>query len=680
MKKNLWYSIGFIICSSVLFVQAQAEESTFVDDDQAAELWDLGLEELANLRVYSVSKKQESLMTAPAAVHVLTSEDIRRSGATCIPEVLRLVPGLQVSQINANSWAITCRGFQNQFANKLLVLIDGRSVYNTQYSGVYWDVQDVILEDVERIEVVRGPGGALWGANAVNGIINIITKDASETQGTLIVAGKGTQDRGFGTVRYGGQLGEQAHYRLYLKYKDIKSSFQNTDSFTTLPQGAPNNPSPNPQNASFNDLGDDWNTCHSGGRLDWDKTDQDHITLSAHGYYGNVDQSSSRISLPFTFEGDYGETTQVSGGHVLGRWSHTQSESSDTSLQLYCNRLRRAQSNATQTDDTLDLDFQHRWALTQRHELVWGLGYRFNSNLSNNEGVVTFSPKRRDTQLFSSFIQDEIQLIQDRLSLIVGSKLEHNDYTGVELQPSVRMSWTPRSNHNVWGAISRAVRTPSRADNDLRVRAGSASLSGSDQFESETVIAYELGYRTQVTEKVTLDVATFYNDYDELRSKEHSDGTDPLDLYYDNLLSGETYGVEIATHVQPTEAWTLSTGYSFARIQLHCDSESGDTSSEQMEGNSPHNQVFVQSRHNLSNRLQCDALVFYVDNLPLMNIPAYTRLDLRLGYQVSDQLELSFIGQNLLDPKHLEFNSEENNSDTSGIIERALIARLTYRF
>ncbi len=423
-----------LTCSAV-----SAERSNGVD------LTELSIEEVLQLEVTSAAKKPQKLANTAAAIFAITADDIRRSGATSIPEALRMVPGLQVARIDANKWAITSRGFNGRFANKLLVLIDGRSVYTPSFSGVYWEVQDTLLADVDRIEVIRGPGAALWGANAVNGIINIITKHARDTRGSLLTAGAGTEERGFGSLRYGTALSDAAFLRFYAKYFNRDSSVD--------PEGQ--------------DTSDAWEMVRSGLRLDWQLTDHDDLTVQGDVYHGDAAQT---LSLP-SFLPPFRERRTVdidwAGGNLLARWQHRFSELSNLTLRAYYDRTDRDEKDIIrETRDTFDLDVQHQFSWGSRQDIIWGLGYRFTDDKFTSSPFITIQPNSRSQHLFSAFVQDDITLIKDRLHVILGSKFEHNDYTGFEIQPTARLLWTPHKRHTVWTSISRAVRTPSRGDND----------------------------------------------------------------------------------------------------------------------------------------------------------------------------------------------------------------------
>ena len=417
-------------------------------EEREEDLTTLGLEELMNIEVTSVSKKLEKRSGAAAALYVITEEDIRRSGATSIPEALRLVPGVEVSRIDSNKWAIGVRGFGSRLARSMLVLIDGRSVYTPLFAGTYWEVQDTLLEDIDRIEVIRGPGGTLWGANAVNGVINIITKHSRDTQGLLATAGGGTEERAFGSARYGGTLGETFTYRLYGKYFDRDGGF--------VPRG---------------DDYDAWSMSRGGFRTDWAMGPQDTLKVQGDLYDGDAGQHAviTRFRPPFTQVVE--DDATLSGANLLGRWRHEVSDRSDLALQAYYDNTYRREPSFRERRNTFDLDFQHRFGIPWRQEIIWGLGYRLTADNTGSVPTIVFRPRDRSDDLYSLFAQDEVTVIEDKLRLIVGSKFEHNDYSGFEFQPSGRLVWTPAGSHVVWGSISRAVRTPSRLDHDLELTA-----------------------------------------------------------------------------------------------------------------------------------------------------------------------------------------------------------------
>ena len=640
------------------------------------DLTELSLEQLMDIEVTSVSKKEERFFDAPSAVFVITQEDIRRLGATSIPEVLRIVPGLDVAQFDANKWAVSSRGFNKLFATKLLVLIDGRSVYTPLFAGVYWDVQDTLLEDIDRIEVIRGPGGTLWGANAENGVINIITKSAKDTHGALVTAGGGSAERAFGAVRAGAALPHDVHARVYAKYFD-RSSFP-------APPG--------------NRANDDWNAGRGGFRLDWDATSRDLVTLQGDIYRGDAGESVSSATLTPPFTEIINDDARIAGGNVLGRWTRHFAARSDLTLQLYYDRTEREEQLLRENRDTYDIDLVHGFTFGSRHEVLWGLGYRFTTDQILNSFHVSLEPQRRGLSLFSGFVQDEITLLDDALWLTLGTKVEHNDFTGFEVQPSGRLLWTPRPRHSLWAAISRAVRTPARAEHDLRFNTtvfptpdgtlNLVSIFGSPNFTSEELLAYEIGYRLQPTDRLFCDVATFYNSYDNLFTIEPGvpfmeDTPAPvhrvLPQIVSNKSSGEAYGVEVAANYTLMEPWRVAAGYTWFDMSVRADPTSRFTQVKDQEGDSPHNQFNARSYLNLPWNLRFDTAVYYVDNLPDQHVPGYIRLDLRLAWNITDRLELSAVGQNLSEARHAEFGNEISGSIATEV-PRSGYGKLTWRF
>ncbi len=642
IAKALGYT--FLLAAMTLSVVAQ---------EPNADLTSASLEDLMNIEVTSVSKKEEKLFQTAAAVYVITQEQIRRSGLTSLPELLRLVPGLHVGRIDGTKWAVSARGFNSRFANKLLVLIDGRSIYTPEFSGVYWEVQDVALESIERIEIIRGPGGTVWGANAVNGVINIITKRAEERQGGLITAGGGTEDRGFGTVRYGGQIGKQAYYTLNAKY------FKRNGLVDALGRNA----------------NDGQQALRGGGRLDWQLTEKDELTLQGDLYRTDLRENATAVSAAAPFAPFTNSPGRFMGGYALGRWRRDFSKHSDMALQVYYDRSRHDGSDLGTTTNTFDLDFQHHFVLGSRNDVVWGLGYRLiaDHNNSNSRSPVQFNPKEQTAGLASGFFQDEITVIKDRLKLTLGSKFESNEYTGFEVQPSARLLWTPSAHQTIWAAVSRAVRTPSRSSRGLQVNATAfpgaggrpniLAILGSPESGSEELVAHEIGYRAQPARKLSLDIATFYNVYDRLQTLEPDRPffqTDPqphviIPLYFKNLMRGETYGLEASANWNPSHKWKLSGGYSYLRMQLHRYTASRDSRSEGAEGQNPQHQFQVHSFLKLPRNLELDTSLYHVSRLVTDNIPSYTRLDARVGWRVNEGVELSVALQNLLQKQHLEF-------------------------
>lgn len=643
---------------------------------QIPDLADLSLEQLINVQVTSVSKKPENLSHAAAAITVISQDDIRRSGARTIAETLRMAPGLDVARVDSHTWAVSSRGFNDTFANKLLVLMDGRSVYTPLFSGVYWDVQDTMLEDIDRIEVIRGPGATLWGANAVNGVINVITKSAKDTQGGLAVAGGGTEELGFGALRYGGRLSEDAYYRVYTKYDSRDSS--------ATPDG---------------DTADDrWQMARAGFRIDWEATERSDVTFQGDTYGGQLNQT---YNFPTLTAPAYSETSSklvdVSGGNLIGRWKQELSGESDAILQLYYDYTRRKARNFyTEGRNTFDADLQHHLKLGERQDWVWGLGYRLSADEIDGSFLTSYSPRKRNTQLFNLYAQDDIELVRDRLNLTLGSKFEYNDYTGFEIQPGARLSWVLNDRNTIWASVARAVRTPSRAENDVRlvnsVNGGAPStvnsVFGSSDYKSEELIAYEVGYRVQPHKRLSFDLALFYNDYDDLRTTEFrrvfSDpslpGTpDVAQLNVDNRATGETFGGELTANWHATDWLHWRATYTLLEAHLHQKAGSNDNDAEDDEGKSPHHQFSVQSSLDLPWRMHLDTTVRYVDQLRELQVDSYFAVDMRLAWKPTRNLELSIVGQNLLDDRHPEFAPTIIPTQRTES-QRSIFGKITFEF
>src|SRR3989449_927945 len=535
------------------------------DSSLSAEaLKQLSIEQLMNLQVTSVSKRPERLSQTASAIQVITQEDIRRSGAASLPEALRLATNLQVAKVVPRQWAISARGFNSTTANKLLVLIDGRTVFTPLYSGVFWDVQEVPLADIDRIEVISGPGATLWGANAVNGVINVITKDAKETQGLLLSGGGGTEQRGFGTVRYGGALGSTVRARIY-------GTGFGRDA-TALPSGQ--------------DATDDWHMEQGGFRLDWDASPGNQVILHGDLYDGRIGQPSPAADIA------------VSGGNVMAKWSHTISEKSSLAAQLYYDRTHRDIPGIFGEDlDTYDVDLQHGTRLGARHDVVWGLGYRLINDRVANSALLAFLPSHVARQWFTGFVQDEIALVPNRLHVALGTKVEHNDYTGFEIQPSGRVNWRLSPSGTLWAAVSRALRSPSRIDRELFARVTvtpPSFLAGGPGFHSEEELAYELGFRHQQG-FLALSVATFYSRYHGLRSVEQVNPPAPDTLVIGNGQDGESYGGELTADYRVTDRCRLRAGYTELRVHVWPNPGSTDMSRGATESHTPDRQFFLNS-------------------------------------------------------------------------------------
>jgi iron complex outermembrane receptor protein len=646
----LLVSIYGLVCRNAL----GAAES---DSVSIRALKQLSIEELMNLDVTSVSKQPEPYGRAPAAIQVITQDQIRRSGASSIPEALRLADNLDVAQVNSHDWAISARGFNTALGNKLLVMIDGRTVYSPLFSGVFWNVQDYLLEDIDRIEVISGPGGTLWGANAVNGVINISSKSAKDTQGLYLEAGGGGPElKGFTGVRYGGTLGSDVYFRAYGKYFD-----RGNEKF-----------------ADGNEASDSWNMRQGGFRVDSYASPGNILTVQGDLYGSDLNVAA-------------GGDGQASGGNVLGRWSHVISDDSNTSLQVYYDRTHLVDPITNQfataailTDDldTYDLDFQHHVRLNERNRIAWGLGYRFTHDVVDPAQNLAFLPPTLDRKLYSGFMQDEVMLTKNVL-LTLGTKLEHNDYTGFEWEPNGRLQWNVAADQMLWSAVSRAVRTPSRIDSDLREpNPLTTILAGDSGFKSETLIAYELGYRARLGSRASASLSTFYNDYDNVRSVSYTPST-IVPLFFANNLAGDTYGAELSMDYQIIDQWRLHGGYDLLRERIHVKSGRYDYSNALNETEDPQQQFSLRSSLDFARHIELDGGLRWVDKLIANNngvpatVPSYFELDVRLGWRPVPKLEFAVVGQNLLHARHPEYgvvNALPYRED----IQRSVYGKITY--
>jgi iron complex outermembrane recepter protein len=671
-----------LTCALIVQGTDRAWAAAPADTSTAGQLKQLSVEDLMNVEVTSVAKEPQKLLRAAASIQVITADDIRRSGATTIPEALRLADNLEVAQINAHDWAISARGFNADLANKLLVLIDGRAVYTPLYGGVLWDVQDYLLADIDRIEVISGPGGTLWGANAVNGVINIVTKSAGDTQGAYAFAGGGNELREQEGARYGATLAPDVYLRVYGKYTDYGDELTSTGA-----------------NAE-----DAWHMTRGGFRMDAQPSAENVFTLQGDVYNGT--------------EGDGPTVGQEgrSGGNVLGRWTHTASDGSSMSLQLYYDHTYLSDpvaaspavppyysgfpaSALTDNLDAYDVQFQYHFRWGTRQTLTWGLGYRLTDEADYDLSLVRFSPPVLEQALYSGFLQDEVRLAQD-VYLTVGSKLEHNDYTGYEVQPSARLQWNVDPAQLLWAAVSRAVRTPSRYDHDLVTPTGLANapppfqfptnyLQGNPDFVSEVLIAYEAGYRATLGPNLALSLSTFYNDYSDLRSITPTPTTVfypyPYPDIFANNLEGDTYGLELSGSYQLLAWWRLHAGYDLLRENIHVRPGAVDAAGAGNETADPQQQVALRSSMDLPGRVSLDAALRWVDELHMDNgptagpvlgtVPSYFGLDARLAWQISQRLELAVEGRNLLHAEHIEYGFPSPSREQIG---RSVFAKITW--
>ncbi len=628
----------------------------------------LSIEQLLEIDVTSVSRRPEKLLEAAAAIQVITSEDIRRSGATNIPALLRLSNNLDVAQENGHEWVVSARGFSSDVGNKLLVLMDGRSLYTPLFSGVFWDRQDYVLEDLERIEIISGPGSTVWGANAVNGVINITSKSARDTQGLLLKAAGGTNPASLASVRYGGSVGEHTAFRVYGKY------FDHADE--ALADGS--------------DARDAWQKVQGGFRLDTESSGGDAYTVQGDFY---------RIEEQLQTGGE----GTVGGGNLLGRWTRTFSATSDVSLQFYYDRthltlpvpafaiggLELAPAGILRDDlDTWDLDFQHRFEASDRQIVVWGVAYRFTHDVVENAPALGFVPEELDQSLWSAFVQDQIAL-RDDLSLTLGTKLEHNDYTGFEFEPGVRLQWNLSERQSLWSSVTRAVRAPSRIDREISQPVPGnflVLLAGGQEFESEDLLAYEAGYRAQLGARATMSLSTFYNEYDDIRSTSLSP-PDPLfglpfPLFFENNLEGETWGFEFSANIDLRDNWRVHAGYRLLQEDMRVKSGAFDFNNALNETSDPEQQALLRSSLELGENVEIDTSLRWVDNRTVNNagvpalVPHFLALDLRLAWRPMDSIELSLVGRNLLDDQHPEYGVP---SPGRGELERSAYAQVVWR-
>jgi iron complex outermembrane receptor protein len=640
----------------------------------------MSLQELMAVEVTSVARRPQRAEDAPAALSVLTAEELERSGVTTVPDALRLVPGVQVARVSSNVWAVSIRGFNGRFSNKLLVLIDGRSVYNTLLSGVFWSDHDLPIDDIARIEVIRGPGAALWGSNAVNGVINIITKPARETQGTRFSVSSGNLDPALATLRYGGTAGDTA-YRLSFKGR-LRSESE-------LPDGT--------------GADDVWRKGALYFRSDTD-LGADRLTVQAGGHLDALDQRVDliRIAPPGT-ETETG-TAHSTGGYLLGRWRRDLGSESSLQVQGSYDHSSLEDLRIAEQRDVFDLQLQHDFAFADRHQLVWGAGYRISRSQIDDTDQIMFAPDDRTLQQVSAFVQDTITLVPDTLDLTLGTKIEHTEFTDFNLQPNARALWRPARGHTLWASVSRAVRTPSQAEHDGTVRSGVLQLPatppapapppilflahGSSSVENEVLTAYEAGWRVRPTDDTSLDVAAFYNDYDNLVTA--SAGTPSLQLapaphtaqpfVLHNGLEGATYGTEVAGTWQASEKLRLSASYSYLQTQFDAQSAGLPGIAEALEGIDPEHQAVLRAAWDPHPEWRIDGALRYVDELPTFDIESYLGLDLRVGWRPVDGLELALTGRNLLEPTHLEFGEDDLLPARSVAVERSVLFTLTARF
>jgi iron complex outermembrane receptor protein len=670
--------LRFVVPSAILgLVLAIAVSNVATAQTTAPPLFGLSLEELMNIDVTSVSKKEQKLWTVGAAVYVITSEDILRSGATGVPDLLRGVPGVHVAQMDANTWAISIRGFTDRYGDKVLVLIDGRVVYTPTSSGVNWDEQDVPLEAIDRIEVIRGPGGTVWGANAVNGVINVITKTAEDTQGILASGAAGSQGTAQGLVQFGDRLGHAGAYRVFGSFANIGNS-----------------PSP-----AGEQLTDSWHKLHAGVRSDWAASPRDRLTVQGDVFRAREHQTIDTLFSNDGFrEATITDTIQVDSANALARWTHTRAQGSETTLQAYYDHYHRLDAGLDEDRQTVDLDGQQHIALGGRHDLVWGFDYRLTSNTTTAGYSKAYLPAGRTDNLTSVFVQDEIKLAHS-VSLTGGAKLEHNAYTGFEYEPSAQLVWTPTTRQTLWTSAARAIRQPAVADIAIQhdvatfqLDSGGLGLKkivGDPARVAERVNDLEAGYRARVLPGLSIDVTGFFSAYVHLQTDEPGDpylaaSPAPIHWVYPIVSSdhahARNHGVEVSATWEPMRRWRLRPGYSFIRMHVAPDPSSQDDTARMIPFDTPTHQLQLHSFLTVTKALQVDSAVYHVGNL-LDNgggpTPSYTRLDTRIGWLAGRGLEISLIGQNLLSATHLEFHDDLM---LRTLVARRVLTKLTWRF
>ncbi len=630
-------------------------------------LHEIDFEQLMEIEITTASRKLQPINQTAAAAFVITADDIRRSGARSIPEALRLAPGIEVAQISPSKWSVTIRGFSGRWANKLLVLVDGRSVYTPSFGGVYWELQDVLLDDVARIEVIRGPGATLWGANAVNGVINIITYSAAETPGGLVEVTNSAPFKS-ASARWGGKLGENGSYRFSLK-TDHGSG---TDSYWSPP------------------LPNDYGRRSLGFRVEGYGTEKDFFSLT--GNLTDLDQGQQGWHATGATGQTLHQKNPARAANLVARWEHSLSVDSETTLQLSLDRHTAEEISLKERRNTFDVDFQHHFSMAARHEVVWGLNYRLSiDDTESKRDDFGVRPGSERLHTLSAFFQDEIELVEDAFWIDLGAKLEHNDYVGYVWQPNVRALWKPTQDQSVWASVARAARMPTRQDRGYQARIAffrgpseanplpydiGLVMGASPEFGSELLTAFELGYRVRPLPDLVVDAAVFLNRYSDLRDAEFDSlyvDDDRLNALFRivNGISGNTYGFELTTDWRPSNQWRFQLSYSYLQFDLESEATADPwvfpDSASVYSGYSPTQQASIRASWTPRADLDLDLWLRAVDELPttdfmqfdgVRKIEAYFALDARIAWRPSRLIELALIGKNLLDPQHLEYVQE----------------------
>lgn len=659
MPRRFDRRLAFLLIAS-LFAPQAVTAATLLQDPQPRDVTEIDLDDLLKIKVTSAAKKEQPLTEAASAIYVIRSEDIRRTGATSIPEALRQAPGVHVARNTANAWAVSARGFNDPLANKMLVLVDGRSVYTPIHSGVYWDVQDTLLEDLDRIEVIRGPGGTLWGANAINGVINVISKRAEETQGGLVTAGGGTEERAWGEARYGFKAADDLYVRVYGKYRLHDDAANGLDPTMKAHDGG--------------------SIARGGFRADWILGDRERVTVSGDYYEGHErEQLVNPDQTPLL------DQVNIRGGNLVARWEKSQGVDSSMSVQFYYDYTSRIETLFTELLHTVDLEFQHRFSPLDGHDIIWGLGGRLYRSGTRGSLALSITPADNLESILNAFVQDEITLVDKHLKLILGSKGEWNTLSGWDWQPSGRLAWIPDEDIMFWASVSRAVRTPCIIDEKGRLNPvvlGTPpvlmfSIFGSPSFNSEVLVAYEAGWRVRPVEPLSFDVAAFYNSYDRLRSGVvgapfvEANPAPPhtvIPITIANGVEGNTWGVEVAGNLQVMAGWLIQASWTYLSMHI---------SDPTTNGQSPTNQVFIHSAMDLPGNVTFDAMIRYVSALANFGVNPYWEWDARLAWHDdARRVEAAVVGQNLMNTTHAEFQAAGRRSE----IQRGIYASLTLRF
>jgi iron complex outermembrane receptor protein len=676
----------YLVLALVLSASATGASGAIPTNQTDHELLKLSLEQLMTMKVTSVSRKEETLSQTAAAISVITPDDVRRSGVTTIPDALRLAPGVDVGRVDAHTWAVGVRGLNDTFSPSLLTLIDGRSIYSPLFSGTIWMAQDVMLEDLNRIEVIRGPGSTVWGANAFNGVINIVTKPANETQGLLASGSGGTQQLGSGALRYGDKLGTDTFYRIYGKY----------DQWDNL------------ENLSGNSANDQWWKMQGGFRLDHLPAGQNEYTLQGDVYHLNANQDTPVVSLAPPGRFSQSGTWEQTGGNILGRWTRHFSDKSELNVQAYYDGERLETAVLGETRNTVDLDVRHQFQWGGRQEIVWGGGYRLIASSFRSSAEVSLMNDSRADHVFNAFVQNEINVVPERVRFTIGTKLEHNDYTAFEVEPGARLAWTPTEKQTVWASVSRAVRTPSQIEDAARINLTALppappatpetllSVAGNPNMQSEQLTAYELGYRVQPHARLTLDASAFVHSYVGLRASSDSLNPSTLPAYLQvistlgNFIDGETYGTEMSATWQATDNWRLIATYSLLESHLHQPDNAITGQPQPADAHAPEHQASLRSNLSVTRDIDFDIWVRYAGAISDSSIsipgnsfssaiPSHFTLDARIAWRPCKNLELSIVGQNLVGSAHREFNPTFMSTQATQV-SRSVFGKLVWSF